>query len=164
MYRRVMPPPPARHLQRQPAVRRGLTARARLMPDNSLASPQRLLFGQKRPAGEPARYSKLGYPSSPGLSSAPPVNVRGAMRRALLAPAGITATGYSHPDDADCATGYVRLPNWPIDPDHRPEDRRSCIAAMPASSTISGVARRQRMREAITRIMVLGVSSRRHIP
>src|SRR4051794_38062413 len=79
MYRRVMPPPPARHLQRQPAVRRGLTARARLMPDNSLASPQRLLFGQKRPAGEPARYSKLGYPSSPGLSSAPPVNVRGAI-------------------------------------------------------------------------------------
>jgi hypothetical protein len=37
------------------------------------------------------------------------------MRRALLAPAGMTATGYSHRNDADCATGYVRLPNWPID-------------------------------------------------
>src|SRR3954465_8901962 len=149
MYRRVMPPPPARHLQRQPAVRRGLTARARLMPDNSLASPQRLLFGQKRPAGEPARYSKLGYPSSPGLSSAPPVNVRGAMRRALLAPAGMTATGYSHrlqPPERRRLRHRLRAPAELADrPDHRPEGRRSGIAAMPASSTISGVARRQRM-------------------
>jgi hypothetical protein len=30
-----------RQLQRQPAVRRGLTARVRLMPDNTLTSPQR---------------------------------------------------------------------------------------------------------------------------
>jgi hypothetical protein len=30
-------------------------------------------------------------------------------------PAGMTATGYSHRNDADCATGYARLPNWPID-------------------------------------------------
>src|SRR3954467_14870002 len=90
------------------------------------------------------------------------------MRRALLAPAGMTATGYSHrlqPPERRLLRHRLRAPAELADrPDHRPEGGRSGTAAMPASSTISGVARRQRMWEAITRIEVLGVSSRRRIP
>jgi CubicO group peptidase (beta-lactamase class C family) len=70
----------------------------------------------KRPAGGPARYSNLGYlvlaETIAGIAGEPFVeHVRGA----LLAPAGMSATGYSHRDGAECATGFVRLPR-PLTP------------------------------------------------
>ena len=70
-----------------------------------------------RPAGERARYSNLGYLLLAAIIS----HVSGEpfedhIRRHLLQPAGMTATGYAHSDRAqDHATGYVRLPR-PLTP------------------------------------------------
>src|SRR3954469_1556021 len=75
-----------------------------------------------RPAGGQARYSNLGYLLLAEIIS----HVAGEpfehhMRRSLLEPAGMTATGYT-PDDVEAragagsyATGYVRLPR-PLTP------------------------------------------------
>ena len=65
----------------------------------------------KRPPGGPARYSNLGYlllAEAISRTAAEPFTHH--MRRALLDPAGMTATGYTHQDGAAYATGYVRLP------------------------------------------------------
>jgi hypothetical protein len=87
----------------------------RLMPDNSFgfsaANSSSVRSG--RPAGRPATPTSA-IPSSPRLS-APPVNRSPGKEAGAAGAAGMAASGYSHRNDADCATGYVRLPNWPID-------------------------------------------------
>ncbi|MGK5114424.1 MULTISPECIES: serine hydrolase domain-containing protein [unclassified Geodermatophilus] len=65
----------------------------------------------KRPAGGPARYSNLGYL----VLAAAIARVDGGpfedhVRRALLAPAGMTATDFVQRTDTHQATGYVHLP------------------------------------------------------
>jgi CubicO group peptidase (beta-lactamase class C family) len=64
-----------------------------------------------RRAGGPARYSNVGYLIlAEAISAAAGEPFEAHMRRSLLEPAGMAGTGYMHRDDADNATGYVRLP------------------------------------------------------
>jgi CubicO group peptidase (beta-lactamase class C family) len=64
-----------------------------------------------RRAGGPARYSNVGYlVLAEVISAAAGEPFEAHMRRSLLEPAGMTGTGYTHRDDGDHATGYVRLP------------------------------------------------------
>jgi|1186.fasta_scaffold41561_1 CubicO group peptidase (beta-lactamase class C family) len=78
------------------------------------AFTQRVLarYGRpKRPAGGPARYSNLGYlVLAEAIARATGEPFESYMRRALLAPAGMTSTGYAPRSDVQYATGYVRLP------------------------------------------------------
>jgi CubicO group peptidase (beta-lactamase class C family) len=70
----------------------------------------------KRPAGEPARYSNLGYlVLAQAIARATGEPFESHMRRALLQPAGMAATGYARRTGAEYATGYVRLPR-PLTP------------------------------------------------
>lgn len=70
----------------------------------------------RRPAGGPARYSNVGYlVLAEAVSRAAGAPFPDHVRRALLAPAGMTGTGYSHRDDTASATGYVHLPR-PLTP------------------------------------------------
>jgi len=81
--------------------------------DDVEASSQRLLARHarpKRPAGGPARYSNLGYlVLAEVISAATGEPFPEHVRRALLEPAGMTGTGYTHRRGAEHATGYVRL-------------------------------------------------------
>ncbi|PRY51709.1 CubicO group peptidase (beta-lactamase class C family) [Geodermatophilus tzadiensis] len=70
----------------------------------------------RRPAGGPARYSNLGYlvlAEAVARVTGEPFTEH--VERALLAPASMTATGYTPRSDAEDATGYVRLPR-PLTP------------------------------------------------
>jgi hypothetical protein len=97
-----------------------------------------------RPASRPATPTSA-TPSSPRLSSAPPVN-RSPGNEAGAAGAGRHDRHRLQPPERRRLRHRLRAPAELADrPDHRPEDRPSGIAAMPASSTISGVAGRQRM-------------------
>jgi CubicO group peptidase (beta-lactamase class C family) len=65
----------------------------------------------RRPAGAPARYSNVGYlVLAEVIARAAGEPFEDAVRRGVLEPAGMPATGYEHRDDALAATGYVRLP------------------------------------------------------
>ncbi|MGY1770989.1 serine hydrolase domain-containing protein [Blastococcus sp. SYSU D00813] len=65
----------------------------------------------KRPAGGPARYSNLGYlVLAEAISRAAGEPFPEHVRRAVLEPSGMTATGYAHRAGAAYATGHVRLP------------------------------------------------------
>ncbi|SNR89148.1 CubicO group peptidase, beta-lactamase class C family [Geodermatophilus saharensis] len=69
-----------------------------------------------RPAGAPARYSNLGYlVLAEVLATVTGERFTDHVRRVLLQPAGMTATGYAHRPGAEYATGYVRLPR-PLTP------------------------------------------------
>jgi CubicO group peptidase (beta-lactamase class C family) len=64
-----------------------------------------------RSVGGPARYSNVGYlVLAEVISAAAGEPFEDHVRRVLLQPAGMHATGYRPPDTADRATGYVRLP------------------------------------------------------
>jgi CubicO group peptidase (beta-lactamase class C family) len=64
----------------------------------------------KRPAGGPARYSNIGYlVLAQAIERVSGQRFGDFVRRAVLEPAGMSATGYDAPA-ADTATGYVRLP------------------------------------------------------
>ncbi|MGY1682387.1 serine hydrolase domain-containing protein [Geodermatophilus sp. SYSU D01176] len=70
----------------------------------------------ERPAGGPARYSNLGYlVLAEAIAHATGEAFTDHVRRALLAPAGMAATDYTHRNGTDDATGYVRLPR-PLTP------------------------------------------------
>ena len=65
----------------------------------------------KRRAGGPARYSNLGYlVLAEAIARAAGEPFPDHVRRALLTPAGMTATGYAHRNGTASATGYVHLP------------------------------------------------------
>jgi CubicO group peptidase (beta-lactamase class C family) len=64
-----------------------------------------------RPVGGPARYSNVGYlVLAEVISAAAGEPFEDHVRRVLLQPAGMHATGYTPPENVDRATGYVRLP------------------------------------------------------
>jgi CubicO group peptidase (beta-lactamase class C family) len=64
----------------------------------------------KRPAGAPARYSNVGYlVLAEAIARATGEPFEDHVQRELLLPAGMTATGYSHRNGVEYATGYVRL-------------------------------------------------------
>ena len=64
-----------------------------------------------RPVGGPARYSNVGYlVLAEVISAAAGEPFEDHVRRVLLQPAGMQATGYGPPETADRATGHVRLP------------------------------------------------------
>src|SRR4051794_9702540 len=69
-----------------------------------------------RPADGPARYSNLGYlVLAEVIARTTGEPFESYMRRALLGRAGMSATGYTHRNDVEYATGYVRLPR-PLTP------------------------------------------------
>jgi CubicO group peptidase (beta-lactamase class C family) len=83
-------------------------------PDDARAAEAAILARHGRPrrvSGGPARYSNIGF-----LILAQVIERAGGqrfedfVRRAVLEPAGMSATGYAVPADGDLATGYVRLP------------------------------------------------------
>jgi CubicO group peptidase (beta-lactamase class C family) len=87
--------------------------------DDVDAFARRLLARHGRPkrrAGGPARYSNLGYlVLAEAITRATGEPFPEHVRRALLVPAGMTATGYTHPHGTGSATGYVHLPR-PLTP------------------------------------------------
>jgi CubicO group peptidase (beta-lactamase class C family) len=65
----------------------------------------------RRPPGGPARYSNIGFlVLAQVIERASGQRFEDFVRRAVLEPAGMFATGYAVPADRDLATGYVRLP------------------------------------------------------
>ncbi len=75
---------------------------------------RRLLARHGRPtrsAGGPARYSNVGYlVLAEALARATGERFEALVRRTLLAPAGMTATGYTRGSGAEHAVGYARVP------------------------------------------------------
>ena len=89
-------------------------------PDADVAAFTRRVLARhgrpKRPAGGPARYSNLDYlVLAEAIAHAAGEPFEDHVGRALLVPAGMTATGYRHRNGAEHATGYVRLPR-PLTP------------------------------------------------
>ena len=65
----------------------------------------------RRAVSREARYSNIGYLLlAEAIAQAAGVPFEDYVRRAVLDPAGMHATGYRHDPDADHATGYVRAP------------------------------------------------------
>lgn len=80
----------------------------------------RHLLGRRRafagPPGGAARYSDVGYLALGAvIAEAAGRPYEQYVTDAVLAPAGMTRTGFRHPADAPVATGYVRVPR-PADP------------------------------------------------
>jgi CubicO group peptidase (beta-lactamase class C family) len=70
----------------------------------------------RRPVGELARYSNLGYlVLADVIAAAAGEPFEKYARRAVLDPVGMLTTGFEHDPAADSATGYVRLPR-PLTP------------------------------------------------
>jgi CubicO group peptidase (beta-lactamase class C family) len=65
----------------------------------------------RRPVGGAARYSNLGYLLLADIvADAAGEPFEQYVHRAVLEPAGMSRTGYSHRPDGDYATGYVHIP------------------------------------------------------
>ncbi|PWW24267.1 CubicO group peptidase (beta-lactamase class C family) [Geodermatophilus normandii] len=84
-------------------------------PDGDVHTATRRLLARHghptRPPGGPARYSNLGYlVLAEAIAHASGEPFTDHVRRAVLVPAGMTATGYTHRPGADHASGHVRLP------------------------------------------------------
>lgn len=75
----------------------------------------RRLMGRRRayryPAGQPARYSNLGYlAAGQVIAAAAGVPFEDYVRDSVLRAAGMEHTGFRYRDGADKATGYVKAP------------------------------------------------------
>jgi CubicO group peptidase (beta-lactamase class C family) len=83
-------------------------------PDDARAAEAAILARHGRPrraSGGPARYSNIGFlVLAQVIERASGQRFEDFVRRAVLEPAGMSATGYAVPADSDLATGYVRLP------------------------------------------------------
>jgi CubicO group peptidase (beta-lactamase class C family) len=65
----------------------------------------------RRPPGGAARYSNLGYLlAGQVIAAASGQPFEAYARTAILDPAGMSRTGFSHPADGSAATGYARTP------------------------------------------------------
>jgi CubicO group peptidase (beta-lactamase class C family) len=97
-----------------------------------------------RPVGGLARYSNLGYLLlADVVAAAAQQPFEQYVHHAVLEPAGMSHTGYTHRRDIDYATGYVRLPR-PLTPALR--------AALPAGA----VGQRHGQYTALRRFRVIG--------
>jgi CubicO group peptidase (beta-lactamase class C family) len=88
-------------------------------PEGDLALYERLrttVRRPRRPPGGPAAYSNVGYLAlGQVLEVAGGAPFRQLVQHLVLAPAGMTATGYRYRPGAPAATGYVRAPRL-VDP------------------------------------------------
>jgi len=83
----------------------------------------------RRPAGGRARYSNVGYlVLAEVVASVAGQPFEDYVRDAVLEPTGMSGTGYLRPDDAESATGYVRLPRV-LDPALRRALPRGVVGA-----------------------------------
>jgi CubicO group peptidase (beta-lactamase class C family) len=82
--------------------------------DDARAAAAAILARHGRPRrspGGPARYSNIGFlVLAQVIERVSGQQFEDFVRRAVLEPAGMFATGYGMPADRDLATGYVRLP------------------------------------------------------
>ena len=82
-------------------------------PDEARAVAAAILARHGRPRrapGGPARYSNIGFLAlAQVIERASGQQFEDFVRRAVLEPAGMSATGYAVPADSESATGYVRL-------------------------------------------------------